>query len=94
MFTGETALSVAKTSHLKHLIKEAWIDQSNSSQLSLDLTSNSNHSIEQQDTASHDLSGSHDIVQDGSPDTNQSTNNNMASSPNKRSCFITQVSVV
>lgn len=96
MFTGETALSVAKTSNLKHLIKEAWVDQSNSSQLSLDLTSDSNHSVEQQDTASHDHPGSHDhlgshdVVQDGSHDTNLSTSN-IVSSPNKKSCFITQV---
>ena len=88
-------MSVAKTSNLKHLIKEAWVDQSNSSQLSLDLTSNSNHSVEQQDTGLQDHPGSHeshDVVQDGSHDTNQSTSNYMASSPNKKSCFITQVS--
>ena len=90
MFTGETALSVAKTSNLKRLIKEAWVDQSNSSQLSLDLTSDSNHSVEQQNTASHDHPGSYDVVQNGSHDTNLSTSN-IASSPNKKSCFITQV---
>ena len=99
MFTGETALSVAKTSNLKRLIKEAWTDQSNCSQLSLDLTSDSNHSIEH-NTGSHDQLeshehlGSHDVVQDGSHDANQSTSNTMASSSIKRSCFITQVSVI
>ena len=98
--TGETALSVAKTSNLKHLIKEAWVDQSNSSQLSLDLTSDSNHSIVQQDTTSCDHPGSHDhlglhgVAQNGSHDTNQSSSNIVVSSPNKKSCFITQVSMV
>lgn len=88
MFTGETALSIAKTPHLKRVIKEAWIDQSNSSQLSLDLTSDSNHSIEHQDTGSPDhLTTSHDAVQDVSPDANYS----LMASPSKRSCFITQV---
>lgn len=87
--TGETALSVAKTSNLKRLIKEAWTNQSNSSQLSLDLTSDSNHSIEHQDTGSHNPA-SCDVVQDGSRDINQSTNNAVTASPNKKSCFITQ----
>jgi len=86
-------LSVAKTSNLKRVIKEAWVDQSNSSQLSLDLTSDSNHSVEQQNSASHDHPGSHDVVQDRSSDPNQSISNTTASSPNKRSCFITQVNV-
>lgn len=91
--TGETALSVAKTSNLKRLIKEAWTDQSNSSQLSLDLTSDSNHSIEHQDTGSHNPA-SCDVVQDGSCDINQSANNAVTASPNKKSCFITQVGMV
>ena len=87
-------MSVAKTSNLKRIIKEAWVDQSNSSQLSLDLTSGSNHSIEQQNRASHDHPGSHDVVQDRSPDPSQSISNTTPSSPHKRSCFITQVNVV
>lgn len=81
---------------LKHLIKEAWVDQSNCSQLSLDLTSDSNHSIEQRDSTGS--LETHDVVQDGSHDNgshdaNQPTINSMAS-PSKRSCFITQVNVV
>jgi len=93
LLTGETALSVAKTSNLKHLVKQAWIDQSSSSQLSLDLTSDSSsHDIDHQDPGLPDHLGSHDVPQDRSPDVNQSINS--MASQSKKSCFITQVSVV
>ena len=80
---GETALSVAKSNNLKHIIKEAWVEQTKCSQSSVDLM----------DKASRDDVGSCDQV--GSPDSlSGGSHDLMMSSPASKSCFITQVGVV
>ena len=87
---GETALSVAKSNNLKHIIKEAWVEQTKCSQSSVDLMDKASRD----DVELCDQVGSPDSLSGGPHDPHDGSHDLMMSSPASKSCFITQVGVV